>query len=77
MLTLIGWTGVYALRYYMDNPASATVRIKNLPLQKKFKDMLLERSETLLPVQALSIEAGLLEGKNQFVVSATATERPL
>lgn len=59
------------------NPASATVRIKSLPLQKKFKEMLLEKSETLLPVQALSIEAGLLEGKNQFVVSATATGKTL
>lgn len=59
------------------NPSSAGVRVKNLPLQKKFKEMLLEKSETLLPVQALSIEAGLLEGKNQFVVSATATGKTL
>ena len=58
-------------------PAEATVRIKNLPLAKKFKEMLLQKSETLLPVQALSIEAGLLEGKNQFVVSATATGKTL
>ncbi|MDD3874369.1 MAG: DEAD/DEAH box helicase, partial [Methanosarcina sp.] len=59
------------------NPTSAGIRIKNLPLKKKFKEMLLEKSETLLPVQALSIEAGLLEGKNQFVVSATATGKTL
>ena len=58
-------------------PSEARVRIKNLPLAKKFKEMLLEKSETLLPVQALSVEAGLLEGKNQFVVSATATGKTL
>ncbi|MDY9926471.1 DUF5814 domain-containing protein [Methanosarcina sp.] len=58
-------------------PSEATVRIKNLPLAKKFKEMLLQKSETLLPVQALSVEAGLLEGKNQFVVSATATGKTL
>ncbi|WP_394325555.1 DEAD/DEAH box helicase [Methanosarcina barkeri] len=58
-------------------PVSVTVRVKSLPLQKKFKEMLLEKSETLLPVQALSIESGLLEGKNQFVVSATATGKTL
>lgn len=58
-------------------PVSVTVRVKSLPLQKKFKEMLLEKSETLLPVQALSIESGLLEGKNQFVVSTTATGKTL
>ncbi|AKB28418.1 Putative ski2-type helicase [Methanosarcina siciliae T4/M] len=59
------------------SPTEATFRIKNLPLKKKFKEMLLQKSETLLPVQALSVEAGLLEGKNQFVVSATATGKTL
>ena len=58
-------------------PSETTFRIKNLPLAKKFKDLLLQKSETLLPVQALSVEAGLLEGKNQFVVSATATGKTL
>jgi len=58
-------------------PSEARVRIKSLPLAKKFKEMLLEKSETLLPVQSLSVEAGLLEGKNQFVVSATATGKTL
>jgi archaea-specific helicase len=59
------------------NPVSTTVKVKSLHLNKKFKEILLEKSETLLPVQALSIEAGLLEGKNQFVVSATATGKTL
>ncbi|HIH73995.1 MAG TPA: DEAD/DEAH box helicase, partial [Methanosarcina sp.] len=58
-------------------PSEATVRVKNLPLAKTFKEMLLQKSETLLPVQALSVESGLLEGKNQFVVSATATGKTL
>lgn len=57
--------------------SEATVKIENLPLAKKFKEILLHKSETLLPVQALSVEAGLLEGKNQFVVSATATGKTL
>ena len=59
------------------NPSEATVGIKNLPLAKKFKEMLLQKSETLLPVQALSVEAGLLKGKNQFVVSATGSGKTL
>ena len=58
-------------------PYESTVRVKNLPLAKKFKELLLQKSETLLPVQALSVEAGLLDGKNQFVVSATATGKTL
>lgn len=58
-------------------PSEVRVRIRDLPLAKKFKEMLLEKSETLLPVQGLSIEAGLLERKNQFVVSATATGKTL
>lgn len=58
-------------------PSEATVKIENLPLAKKFKEILFHKSETLLPVQALSVEAGLLEGKNQFVVSATATGKTL
>ncbi|MDD4249444.1 MAG: DEAD/DEAH box helicase, partial [Methanosarcina sp.] len=58
-------------------PYESTVRVKSLPLAKKFKELLLQKSETLLPVQALSVEAGLLEGKNQFVVSATATGKTL
>ncbi len=58
-------------------PSETKVRVKSLPLAKKFKEMLIQKSETLLPVQALSIEAGLLEGKNQFVVSATATGKTL
>ena len=59
------------------SPSTSSVQIKGLPLEKKFKEMLLQKSETLLPVQALSIEAGLLDGKNQFVVSATATGKTL
>ncbi len=59
------------------NPVSNTVKVNSLRIHTKFKELLLEKSETLLPVQALSIEAGLLKGKNQFVVSATATGKTL
>ena len=58
-------------------PSTTTLRVEDLPLEKKFKNILNQKSETLLPVQALSVEAGLLKGKNQFVVSATATGKTL
>ncbi len=51
--------------------------IKELPLNKRFKSNLLKRSENLLPVQALSIESGLLKRQNQLVTSATATGKTL
>jgi helicase len=51
--------------------------IKDLPLVNKFKKILLEKSDTLLPVQALSIENGLLKGQNQLVTSVTATGKTL
>ncbi len=53
------------------------VLIKNLPLNKRLKTNLLKRSETLLPVQALSIESGLLKGQNQLITSVTATGKTL
>ncbi|WP_406661583.1 DUF5814 domain-containing protein [Methanolobus sp. ZRKC3] len=51
--------------------------IKDLPLVKKFKNLLLQKSDTLLPVQSLSIENGLLKGQNQLVTSVTATGKTL
>jgi helicase len=41
------------------------------------KAMLRKRLTKLLPVQSRSVQAGLLEGKNQLVVSATATGKSL
>lgn len=51
--------------------------IKDLPLHKGFKKILLAKSETLLPVQSLSVENGLLKGQNQLVTSVTATGKTL
>ncbi|MFB6111525.1 MAG: DEAD/DEAH box helicase [Halobacteriaceae archaeon] len=41
------------------------------------KDLLTARFDELLPVQSLSVEAGLLDGEDQLVVSATATGKTL
>ncbi|WP_338097046.1 DUF5814 domain-containing protein [Methanolapillus ohkumae] len=51
--------------------------IKKLPIHKRLKNLLLSKSETLLPVQSLAVDAGLLLGKNLLVVSATATGKTL
>ncbi len=53
------------------------IRVKDLPLHPELKKILLTRLDELLPVQALSVKAGLLEGKNQLIVSATATGKTL
>ena len=48
-----------------------TSAIKDLPLPKRFKEHC--GVENLMPVQQLSVEAGLLEGKDQLIVAATAS----
>ncbi|MCM1986171.1 DEAD/DEAH box helicase [Methanococcoides seepicolus] len=53
------------------------IKIKDVPLSKKLKDILLQKSDTFLPVQSLSIEKGLLERRNQLVTSVTATGKTL
>jgi helicase len=53
------------------------IKVKDLPVNSELKKILLHQLEELLPVQALSIDAGLLEGKNQLIVSATATGKTL
>jgi helicase len=55
----------------------SSVRVNDLPLAPELKKILLTRLDDLLPVQALSVKAGLLEGKNQLIVSATATGKTL
>ncbi len=55
----------------------SSIRVKDLPLHPELKKILLIRLDELLPVQALSVKAGLLEGKNQLIVSATATGKTL
>lgn len=49
------------------------LKVKDLPLHEEFKKILESQLDELMPVQALSVKAGLLEGKNQLIVSATAT----
>jgi helicase len=55
----------------------AGTRIKKLPIRRQFKDLLLKKSDTLLPVQSLSVESGLLKGQSQLVTSVTATGKTL
>ncbi len=54
-----------------------SIKVKDLPVHFALKKILLDQLEELMPVQALSVEAGLLEGKNQLIVSATATGKTL
>lgn len=61
-------------------PASreeATLDLESVEMPKPLKAMLRKRLTKLLPVQSRSVQAGLLEGKNQLVVSATATGKSL
>ncbi|MGP8330886.1 MAG: DUF5814 domain-containing protein [Methanosarcinaceae archaeon] len=59
------------------NPIRSTEKIADLPIRNKFKSILLEKSEHLLPVQSLSVKNGLLNGKSQLVTSVTATGKTL
>jgi helicase len=53
------------------------VPVDSLDLHPELQELLEERFEELLPVQSLSVERGLFEGKDQLVVSATATGKTL
>ncbi|RQG95187.1 DEAD/DEAH box helicase [Natrarchaeobius chitinivorans] len=53
------------------------VRVDSLDLHPGVQGLLEDRFETLLPVQSLSVENGLLDGEDQLVVSATATGKTL
>lgn len=53
------------------------ISVKQLKLPNKFKNILSKRVKHLLPVQILSLNAGLLNGENQLVVSATASGKTL
>jgi helicase len=53
------------------------VKVKDLKIDPALKGVLLEKMEELLPVQSKSVAAGLLDGKSQIVVSATATGKTL
>jgi helicase len=54
-----------------------SIKVKDLPLHDEFKKLLLKQMAELMPVQALSVDAGLLERKNQLIISATATGKTL
>ncbi|KAB1186889.1 MULTISPECIES: DEAD/DEAH box helicase [Haloferax] len=49
----------------------------DLDIHPNLKSMLTDRFETLLPVQSLAVRNGVLDGKDQLVVSATATGKTL
>ncbi|MFB6081814.1 MAG: DEAD/DEAH box helicase [Halanaeroarchaeum sp.] len=53
------------------------VRVDTLDLHPGVQDILEDRFDTLLPVQSLAVENGLVEGEDQLVVSATATGKTL
>ncbi len=61
-------------------PASGeepTLALESIALPRELMDLLKRRLTKLLPVQSRSIKAGLLEGRDQLVVSATATGKSL
>lgn len=61
-------------------PASreeATLDLEDVELPLPLKALLKKRLTKLLPVQSRSVQAGLLEGKSQLVVSVTATGKSL
>ncbi len=53
------------------------VRVDSLALHDEFQGLISDRFETLLPVQSLAVQNGLLDGTDQLVVSATATGKTL
>ncbi|SNZ15922.1 helicase [Natronoarchaeum philippinense] len=53
------------------------VPVDSLNLHPGIQNMLEGRFDTLLPVQSLAVENGLLDGDDQLVVSATATGKTL
>jgi helicase len=54
-----------------------TLPLESIALPKSLMQLLTRRLTRLLPVQSRSVKAGLLEGHNQLVVSATATGKSL
>lgn len=53
------------------------IRVNQLKIPKSFKKILSKKVNYLLPVQILSLKAGLLENNNLLVVSATASGKTL
>jgi len=57
--------------------AEPTLPLASIALPPPLMHMMQRRLTKLLPVQSRSVKAGLLEGRNQLVVSATATGKSL
>lgn len=57
--------------------AEPTLPLSSIALPPPLMQMMQRRLTKLLPVQSRSVKAGLLEGRNQLVVSATATGKSL
>ncbi|MDD1754214.1 MAG: DUF5814 domain-containing protein [Methanothrix sp.] len=57
--------------------AEPTLPLASIALPPPLMQMMQRRLTKLLPVQSRSVKAGLLEGRNQLVVSATATGKSL
>jgi archaea-specific helicase len=53
------------------------IDIKDLEIDLKFRNILSKQVQQLLPVQVLSLNAGLLERQSQLVVAATASGKTL
>jgi helicase len=53
------------------HPVQHTSRLEELPLSRNFIDA--SRVETLMPVQQMAVDTGLLFGKDLLIVSATAS----
>lgn len=53
------------------------VKVKKLKIDPRFREILSKQVEKLLPVQILSLKAGLLKGESQLVVAATASGKTL
>ena len=53
------------------------VPVDGLDVHPALRETLAERFDTLLPVQSLAVERGLLDDEDQLVVSATATGKTL
>ena len=54
-----------------------TLPLESIKLPRELMELLCKRLTKLLPVQSRSVKAGLLEGHNLLVVSATATGKSL
>ncbi len=53
------------------------VSVNDLNIPKKFKEILMERIQNLMPVQILSLKEGLLENEDLLVVSQTGSGKTL